>query len=103
MATQRTSTRGNDPFGETAERITGFTDQAAATGKRAGAAYLDACEKVVLSTLDAYERSAAATNVEWVSTVAAAQTGLTRELTKACVATARELSASSAAGSAGGR
>ena len=91
MATQTKTDPTTEAFEKEAEGVTEVTDQATAVGKKAGVAYLDGDEKVVRSTFDAYEKTATATNVEWISTAAAVQTNLARELTGAYVTTAREL------------
>ena len=62
-----------------------------ASGKKAGAVYLDACEKTVLSITDSYEKAARGTNNDWVAGMASAQADFTRQLTKAYVNAAREL------------
>jgi len=62
-------------------------------GKKAGAAYLDSYEKAVLKLTDSYEKAAGATKVDWIETLASAQAGFTREVTKAYTAAARDLSA----------
>ena len=103
MATQ---TKNNNPLAEsvehaaervaefnekTAARVAEISEQAVANGRKAGAAYLTSSEKAVLSMVDAYEKAAGATNLEWVATVASAQADLARELTKTYTGTAREL------------
>jgi hypothetical protein len=74
-----------------ANPITELNDKAVANGKKAGAAYLDSYEKAALSLADSYEKAAETTKVEWVTTLAAAQAGFTREVTKAYASAAREL------------
>jgi hypothetical protein len=90
MATQTKS----DPVTETIETATGriaeLNEKAVANSRKAGAAYLTSYENAVLSLADSYEKAAGATRVQWVSTVAAAQADLTREVTKAYASAARE-------------
>jgi hypothetical protein len=63
--------------------VTDFTEKATANGKKAGAAYLESYEKAVLTLADSYERAASATKVDWIETLASAQAGFAREVTKA--------------------
>jgi hypothetical protein len=71
-------------------RINEFNERAAANGRKAGAAYLDSYEKGVLSLVDSYEKTAEATKLDWVTTLASAQADFTREVTKAYTGAARE-------------
>ena len=71
--------------------VTEFTEKATANGKKASAVYLDSYEKAVLKLADSYEKAAGATKVDWIETLASAQAGFTREVTKAYTAAAREL------------
>ena len=71
--------------------VSDFTEKATANGKKAGAAYLDSYEKAVLTLADTYEKAAGATKIDWIETVASAQAGFTREVTKAYTAAARDL------------
>jgi hypothetical protein len=82
MATQTQSK--TNPVGE-------FSEKAVENGRKAGSAYLDSYEKVVLTLADSYERAAGATKVDWIETVASAQAGFAREVTKAYASAAREL------------
>ena len=47
-------------------------------------------EKVVVQLVDGYAKAAAATPIEWVSTVATTQADIAREVTKAYTSAARE-------------
>jgi hypothetical protein len=78
-----------DSVATATERITEFNERAAANGRKAGATYLDSYEKSVLSLVDSYEKTAEATKVEWLSSVASAQADFTREVTKAYTGAAR--------------
>ena len=71
--------------------VTDFNERAVANGRKAGAAYLDSYEKAVLSFADSYEKAAESTKVDWLSTIASAQGGFTRDVTKAYASAAREL------------
>jgi hypothetical protein len=71
--------------------VSDFTEKATANGKKAGAAYLDSYEKAVLTLADTYEKAAGATKIDWIETLASAQAGFTREVTKAYTAAARDL------------
>ncbi|MDI9949606.1 hypothetical protein [Rhodococcus sp. IEGM 1305] len=61
------------------------------TTKKAGNRSLDAYEKALDSSLEYHTAIAAASNVEWVSTIADAQAKLAREISAATTAAAREL------------
>jgi hypothetical protein len=74
-----------------ANPVTDFSERAVANGKKAGAVYVDSYEKAALSLVDSYEKAAEASKVDWVTTLAAAQAGFTREVTKAYTSAAREL------------
>jgi hypothetical protein len=91
MATATDSTPDvADSIQAATERVTELNEKAAATGRKAGAAYLSSYEKAVLSFADSYERAAGATKVDWVANVATAQAGFTREVTKAYASAVRE-------------
>jgi len=53
--------------------------------------YLDSYEKAMKTVADLQERSAAATQNEWLTSVAVAQADFTRELARVQTQTAREL------------
>ena len=74
-----------------AERVAELNEKAVATGKKTGGAYLDSYEKAIVQLADGYEKAAAATPIEWVSTVATTQADIAREVTKAYTSAAREL------------
>lgn len=71
--------------------VTDFNEKAVENGKKAGAVYLDSYEKAVLTLADSYEKAAGATKVDWIETVASAQAGFARDVTKAYTAATREL------------
>ena len=91
MATQTKSNPTTESIENAAERLTELNQKAVAGSRKAGAAYLTSYENAVLSLADSYEKAAGATRVQWVTTVAAAQADVTREVTKAYTAAAREL------------
>jgi hypothetical protein len=66
-------------------------EKAVTAGKKLTGAYVDSYEKAALSIADLQQKVADATPVEWIADFASAQAGLTRELTKAYVSSAREL------------
>ncbi|GAF50325.1 hypothetical protein [Rhodococcus wratislaviensis] len=61
------------------------------TTKKAGNRSLDAFEKALDSSLECHTAIAAASNVEWVSTIADAQAKLAREIGTTTTAAARQL------------
>ena len=83
-----------DPVSESvetaAERVTELNDKAVANGKKAGAMCLSLYEKAVLSLADSYEKAAGSSRVEWIASVATAQAGFSREVTKAYTSVARD-------------
>jgi hypothetical protein len=62
--------------------------------KKVTLAYLNACEAAALAVADLQEEVAATSPLELVKTVAGVRAGLTREVTRACASTAREIVAS---------
>jgi hypothetical protein len=72
-------------------KVTELNEKAVENGKKLGAAYLDSYENAVLTMVDSYEKVAAQTKVEWLESAVAAQARVTREMTKAYTASAREL------------
>jgi hypothetical protein len=73
------------------EQLREINERILDAGKKVGGTWLDAYEKAALSVVDAQERAARQTDVEWLSTVLDAQAGYSRELTKLWVSTGREL------------
>jgi len=88
MATQ---TKTTDDFEQVSERVREYNDKAVDAGKRLSGTFVDTYEKYVLTLADAGQKAGEATNVDWISTAASAQAGVTRELTKAYASAAREL------------
>jgi hypothetical protein len=94
MATQSKSTASN-PITESIEsavdRATEVNERLVERGKKVREAAVDSYETSVLALLDSYEKAASKSKIDWVPTVAAAQAGFTRELTKAYASAARDL------------
>ena len=88
MATQ---TKTADDLEQVTERVREFNDKAVDAGKKLSGTIIDTYEKYALTLADARQKAGEATNVEWLSTAASAQAGMTRELTKAYASAAREL------------
>jgi hypothetical protein len=68
-----------------------YDEKLVALNKKIVGAYLDAYEKAGIDLADYQRDSAKAANVEWVEAAGTAQSELTRQLTKAYVAAARDL------------
>jgi hypothetical protein len=66
-------------------------DDVAQSGKQIGRAYLDAHERATLITIDLRERLAAATNADWVKSMARTQAALERDAVNTCFSLARGL------------
>jgi hypothetical protein len=81
----------NGNFEETAQKVVEYNEKVVEISKRLTDSAIDSYEKAALSAADLQEKVAGATPIEWVSSVASAQAGLTRELTKAYTKAAREL------------
>jgi len=94
MATQ-SKTASTNPVAETIEtavdRATEINEKLLETSRKLREAAVDSYETSVLALLDSYEQAASKSKVDWVPTVASAQIGFSRELTKAYASAAREL------------
>jgi hypothetical protein len=66
-------------------------DELAQAGKQIGRAYIDAHERAVLITIELRERLYAATNTDWVKSMASAQAAIERDAVNACFSLARGL------------
>jgi hypothetical protein len=88
MATQ---TKPADDFEQVTERVRQYSDKATDAGKKLSGTLVDSYEKYVLTLADAGQKAGEATNIEWISTAASAQAGITREMAKAYASAAREL------------
>jgi hypothetical protein len=76
---------------ETTERINDLNERIIGAARKSGGAYLDAYEKALESMASYQEQAAAATDVDWISTLVETQAKFTRELTKLYVSAGREL------------
>jgi hypothetical protein len=91
MPTQDKSTPVADTIEAATERLGELNEKAVSNSRKASAAYLTSYENAVVSLADTYEKTAGASRVEWISSVASVQADFARELTKAYTAAAREL------------
>lgn len=91
MPTQTKSDHISESIEAATEQVTALGETAIANGKKASAVLLDSYEKTVVALADSYVKAARSTNVEWISTVAAAQVDFAREATKSYTSTARTL------------
>jgi hypothetical protein len=66
-------------------------DEVAQAGKQIGLAYIDAHERAALVTIELRERLAAATNTDWIKSMARTQAELERDALKAFFSLARGL------------
>ncbi|MDX6490503.1 MAG: hypothetical protein QOD43_748, partial [Gaiellaceae bacterium] len=80
-----------EPLHNAAERALEVTERLREKSKKLTLAYLNACEVAALAVADLQEEFAAASSLELVKTVAGVRARLTREVTKACASTAREI------------
>jgi hypothetical protein len=80
-----------EPLQDAAERALEVSERLMERSKKLTLAYLNACEVAALAVADLQEDVAAASPLEFVKTVAGARAGFTREVTKACTSTAREI------------
>jgi hypothetical protein len=80
-----------EPLNNAAERALEVSERLRERSKKLTLAYLNVCEVAALAVADLQEEVAAASPLELVKTVAGARARLTREVTKACASTAREI------------
>jgi hypothetical protein len=80
-----------EPLHDAAERALEVSERLMERSKKVTLAYLNVCEVAALAVADLQEDVAAASPIEFVKTVAGARAGLTREVTKACASTARQI------------
>jgi hypothetical protein len=66
-------------------------DELAQAGKQIGRAYIDAHERAALIAIDLRERLAAATNADWIKSMASTQAALERDAVNTCFSLARGL------------
>ena len=94
MATQSKSNQGNavtETIESAVDRATELNEKLLERSRKVREAAVDSYETSVLALLDSYEKAASKSKVDWVPTVAAAQAGFSREITKAYTSAAREL------------
>jgi len=76
---------------EAAQRIRDLTEQFIEAAKKAGNASLDTYEKSLRGLVDFEERAAGASQLDWVSSIAAAHAKFVQDVSAAYVSAAREL------------
>jgi hypothetical protein len=74
-----------------AERFQELNERILDTTRRAGHVYIDSYEKTLKTVADLQERVAAASQNEWLTSLAVAQADFTRELARVQTQTARQL------------
>jgi len=81
----------DDPDAEAAaQRIRELNERIIANGQKAGLASLDLYEKTLKSLADMQQSVGEASQVQWLSQIAAAQANFTREMAETYTAAARE-------------
>jgi hypothetical protein len=80
-----------EPFEKAAERALEFGEKLKESSKKVTLTYLDACEAAALAAADLEEEVAAGSTLELVRTVGGMHAEITREVTKACASTARDI------------
>ena len=81
----------SEPLHKAAERALDISEKLSQRSKKVTLACLNACEAAAVLVADWQEEVAAASPLELVKTVGEMRAELTREVTKACASTAREL------------
>jgi hypothetical protein len=76
---------------DAARRIRELTERFIEAAKKAGNASLDSYEKSLQSLVDFEERAAGASQLDWVSSIAAAHAKLVQDLSAAYVSAARDM------------
>ena len=76
---------------QAAERIRELTERFIEAAKKAGNASLDSYEKSLQSLVDFEERAAGASQLDWVSSIAAAHAKFVQDVSAAYVSAAREM------------
>ena len=76
---------------ETAQRIRDLTERFIEQAKAAGNATLDAYEQSLKNLLDLQQKSASATQLDWVSSIATAHAKFVQDMNAAYVSAAREM------------
>jgi hypothetical protein len=80
-----------EPLYKAAERALEVSEKLRETSRQVTLAYLNACEAAALAVADLQEQVTATSPVDFVKTVGGVRAGLTRQVTKACASTAREI------------
>jgi hypothetical protein len=94
VASWQAATANNDipePLFNAAEQALEVSERLRETSRKVTLAYLNACEAAALAVADLQEEIAAHSPIEFVKRAGGARADLTREVTKACVSTAREI------------
>ncbi|MGI8902102.1 MAG: hypothetical protein ACR2IP_00210 [Solirubrobacteraceae bacterium] len=73
------------------EHIKDLNEQVLAATRKAGASYLESCEKAVDRTIELERKLAGMTQQEWLRSLVDAQADITRELARTYTSTARNL------------
>jgi hypothetical protein len=89
--TTQTKTPLNASFDEAAEKVQLYNEKILESSKKLTGSAVDSYEKAAVGVADFHEKVGGASNIDWIATVASAQAGLTRELTKAYAAATRDL------------
>jgi len=76
---------------DAAQRIRDLTEQFIDAAKKAGNASLDTYEKSLQSLVDFEERAAGASQLDWVSSIAAAHAKFVQDVSAAYVSAARDM------------
>jgi hypothetical protein len=76
---------------EVAQRIRELTERFIEAAKKAGNASLDSYEKSLQSLVDFEERAAGASQLDWVSSIAAAHAKFVQDVSAAYVSAARDM------------
>lgn len=74
-----------------AERASSINEKVSATGRKANRVLLDSYEKTAVTMADAFEKSAGATKIGWVSKAAGMQASASRKIARAYADNARKL------------
>jgi hypothetical protein len=88
--TKQTGAESQQRIEESVERIRHLNERILESSRKAGAAYVDAYERVLQSLADFEERVGGASQVEWISALAQAHADFTREMTRAYTSAARD-------------
>jgi hypothetical protein len=80
-----------EPLHQAAERALEMSEKLSERSRKVTLAYLDACEAAALAVADWQEEAASSSPLELFQSLGTMQAELTREATKACASTAREL------------